>query len=171
MPILVDESGTGLRHSLLGFYTTCSASVMLLVCMFSGLTIWGWVTNFCALSWERLFLPCSAFYNVNFPKSKQHYENQLWLIQGKNISITTNICCVLLQSEPRDSSFYHLTNSRQRHLFHASLILSVQEYLTCLFSKERDKERVWIWVGEEDFGRRKHDQNILYIKKIYFQLK
>ena len=34
---------------------------MLLVCNFSGFTIWNYITNRCALPWGRLFLPILAF--------------------------------------------------------------------------------------------------------------
>lgn len=34
--------------------------LMLFVCMFSGLAIWYWITNWCVLPWGRLLLPESV---------------------------------------------------------------------------------------------------------------
>lgn len=42
---------------------TCSVHIMFLVRMLSGLTIWHWTTNFCALLWGP-HLPCSQLYFV-----------------------------------------------------------------------------------------------------------
>ena len=40
--------------------TAWSVHIMLLVCVFSGLTIWYWITSWCTLPWGRLFLQLSA---------------------------------------------------------------------------------------------------------------
>lgn len=41
-------------------YTICFVCIMLLICMFSGLIIWYWITNCCTLPWERLCLLLSG---------------------------------------------------------------------------------------------------------------
>lgn len=41
--------------------TSCSVCILLPVCMFLELNSWYWITNWCALSWGRLFLLLSAF--------------------------------------------------------------------------------------------------------------
>lgn len=40
---------------------TYSVSIMLIVCVLSGFTIWYWIINWCTLPWERLFSVFSAF--------------------------------------------------------------------------------------------------------------
>lgn len=37
-------------------YITCSVRTRLPVCMFSGMSIWHWTSNWCALPWGRLLL-------------------------------------------------------------------------------------------------------------------
>lgn len=49
------------KYISLNIRITCPVCIMLLVCMFSGLSIWYWMNNWCALPWLRLFLPLSAF--------------------------------------------------------------------------------------------------------------
>lgn len=41
-----------------------SVSIILHVFLFSGLIIWYWIICWCSLSWERVFLPFSEFFQV-----------------------------------------------------------------------------------------------------------
>ena len=54
---------------------TCLDHIMVLMCVFSRLTIWHWTTNWCTFPWERpplllpAFLGCAELEPVGFPLS------------------------------------------------------------------------------------------------------
>ena len=57
--------------------TTCSVCIMLFVCVFSGMTIWYWITYWCVLSVRSLFLSLLVFFNCLYFFFKRSIEIQI----------------------------------------------------------------------------------------------
>lgn len=52
---------TCLHVHITSLNVTCLVCIMLLICMFPGLTTGCWITNWCSLPWGRIFFLLSAF--------------------------------------------------------------------------------------------------------------
>lgn len=74
-----------------------SVCLMFLTCMISGLTFWYWLTNWCSLPYERLFLLLTAFLNYIyfFVEDRGSMVFPLPIVCFKNYFYFVSVCTLV----------------------------------------------------------------------------